>query len=398
VTRKTYDADDLAAVERVLRSGQLSYVGGALAQELEAAVARRFGCRHAIALHSAMAGLQYALMASGVGEGDEVICDPIVPFGAYAVLYCHGRPVFADIERTTHNMDPASVRERLTPRTKALVVTHLWGLPARMEDIMAIVHEHKLVVIEDCAHALFAERARRLIGTFGTAGVFSLQQSKHMTTGDGGLVVTDDFYIAEQIQSMLRFGALAPRLAWNFRMNELTAAVAGVQFGRADGYVAEDRRCAEWYTEALAGQRVLVPQETDDAALHSYHIWAASYEGERSHGISQAAFERLCAEEGVRAAFGYLKVPVYLHSSFSLGNAFGYSVWRDVGYCPYRRGYCPVAEDLMPRLMLITISNEGADYHRQNAAALARALRRLDDPPISHPGAIDERQSAGTAQ
>src|SRR5205085_8582568 len=135
--------------------------GGALAQELEAAITRRFGCRYAIAIHSAMAGLQYALMASGVGEGDEVICDPIVPFGAYAVLYCHARPVFADIERATHNVDPASIRERVTARTKALVVTHLWGLPARMEDLTAVGREHKLAIVEDFAHALFAERGVR---------------------------------------------------------------------------------------------------------------------------------------------------------------------------------------------------------------------------------------------
>lgn len=392
MAHKIYDAEDLAAVERVLKSGQLSYLGGALASEFEAAVERRFGCRHAIAIHSAMAGLQYGLMAGGVGEGDEVICDPIVPFGAYATLYCHARPVFADVERASHNMDPASMRARITPRTKALVVTHLWGLPARMDEIMAIAREHNLVVIEDCAHALFAEHRGRLVGTFGTAGVFSLQQSKHMTTGDGGLVMTDDSYVDDQIQSMLRFGALAPRLAWNFRMNELTAAVAGVQFGRAGDYVAEDRRCAGWYTEALANRDTIVAQKADDGDLHSYYIWAATYEGERTRGIGQATFEQVCAEEGVRAGFGYLKVPVYLHPSFSLGNAFGYDVWRDAGHCPYRRGYCPVAEDVMPRLVMVTISPEDSDYHRRNAAALARALERLDALPASAPRAANDGQ------
>src|SRR5690242_4617960 len=124
MAQRIYDGEDLAAVERVLHSGQLSYFGGSAAAAFEAAVMRRFGCRHAIALHSAMAGLQCALMAAGVGEGDEVICDPVVPFGAYAVLYLHARPVFADVERATHNMDPASLRGRITPRTKAVVVTH----------------------------------------------------------------------------------------------------------------------------------------------------------------------------------------------------------------------------------------------------------------------------------
>ena len=377
MARKTFDGRDLAALERVLASGQLNYVGGSAAQELEAQAAERFGCKYAIAIHSAMAGLQLALMAAGVGEGDEVICDSIVPFGAYAALYCHARPVFADVEAATHNVDAASIRERLSPRTKAVVVTHLWGLPADMDQILAIAREHKLAVVEDCAHALFATHAGRFAGTLGTAGVFSFQQSKHLTTGDGGLLLTNDFYIAEQIQGMLRFGALAPRLSWNFRMNELTAAVAGVQFERAGGYVAEDRRAAERYTQAVAGHHALAHPAAGGRSVHSYHIWAASYEGERTGGIEQQRFQNLCAEEEVRAGFGYLKVPVYLHPSFSLGNAFGYDVWRDAGACPYRRGYCPVAEDLMPRLVMIGVSSQGEEFHQANAAALARVLERL---------------------
>jgi dTDP-4-amino-4,6-dideoxygalactose transaminase len=378
LAKKVFDAADLAAVERVFASGRLNYVGGSVAQEFEAQVAERFGCRYAVAIHSAMAGLQAALAAAGVGEGDEVICDSVVPFGGYAAMYCHARPVFADVESATHNIDPESIRERITPRTKALVVTHLWGLPARIEEIVAIAREHKLVVIEDCAHALFAERSGRPVGTFGTAGVLSFQQSKHMTTGDGGLVLTDDPYIADQIKKMLAFGAKAPRLSWNFRMNELTAAVATVQFGRAEGYVAEDRRSARLYMDAVGGHRALRPQATEAGSVHSYHLWVATYEGERTLGIDQARFEALCTAEGVQGAFGYLKVPIYLHPEFSLSNAFGYDVWRGAGYCPYRRGYCPVTEDLMPRFLRINISQKGYDEHAQNAEALHRALRRLD--------------------
>src|SRR5215469_10467569 len=152
MARKVFDRSDLAALERVLTSGKLSWNDGALSKEFEVAVAERLGVKHAIALHSAMAGLQCALMAGGVGEGDEVICDSIVPFGAYSALYVHARPVFADVDSGTFNVDPASIRERITPRTKAIVVTHLLGLPAQMDEIMAIAAERRLVVVEDCAH------------------------------------------------------------------------------------------------------------------------------------------------------------------------------------------------------------------------------------------------------
>lgn len=377
MAKKIFDERDLAAVQRVLNGGHLSYMGGKASQEFEAQAAARFGCAHAIALHSAMAGLQNALMAVGVGEADEVICDSVVPFGAYAVLYCRGRPVFADIDPATHNIEPASIRARLTPRTKAIVVTHLWGLPAPMDEVMAIAREHNLPVIEDCAHALFAEYDGRLVGTIGTVGVFSLQQSKHMTTGEGGLLLTNDSYVAAEIRAMLGFGSLPPRLSWNFRMNELTAAVAAVQFARADRYVEEDRRSARLYEQIAQRSRTVAPQRVDGKSTHSYHIWTATYAGERTLGRDQATLERLCVEEGARVSFGYLKgLPLYLHPSFALGILT--QVWDGARFTPYRRGYCPSAEDFLPRRIGITISTEGYAFHEQNAAAFERALQRLE--------------------
>src|SRR6476661_2829697 len=144
MARRVFDDADLAAVRTVLESGNLSYLNGAAGEALEAMVRERLGCAHAVAVHSAMAGLQMGLMGIGVGEGDEVICDPIVPFGAKSVLYQHARPIFADVDPATHNLAPASIRERITERTKAIVVTHLWGMPAAMDEIMAIAREHRL--------------------------------------------------------------------------------------------------------------------------------------------------------------------------------------------------------------------------------------------------------------
>jgi perosamine synthetase len=377
MSRRVYDEADLAAVRRVLESGQLGYAAGILAPEFEAQVRRRLGCGYAIAIHSAMAGLQLGLMVIGVGEDDEVICDPIVPFGAKAVLYQHARPIFADIEAETHNISPASIRRRITPRTKAIIVTHLWGLPAPMDEIMAIAREHQLGVVEDCAHALLATFDGKPVGTFGTAGVFSFQQQKHLSTGDGGLIVTNDRYIWEQIDATLRFGVIPPRLSWNFRMNELTAAVASVQWGRADQYVEEDRRAGRLYAEVVADHPALYHPAAGSRAEHSYHIFACTYRGDETLGVAQEDFQTICKEEGVSAGFGYIKVPPYLHSLFSLsGNGYGNDVWRDTP-CPYRRGYCPAAEYVMPRLLMITITTQPYEFHQRNAEALGRALARI---------------------
>jgi hypothetical protein len=111
--------------------------------------------------------------------------------------------------------------------------------------------------------------------------------------------------------------------------------------------------------------------------VHSYHIFACTYMGDETLGVEQQAFQAICKEEGVAAGFGYVKVPPYLHPVFSLSNGFGYDVWREAGYCPYRRGYCPTAEYVMPRLLMITITTQPYEFHQRNAAALGRALARI---------------------
>ena len=242
MSKKVFDAEDIAAVTRVLESGVLSAGPEAVALELEFAAA--LGADHAISCNAAMAGLHAALWAVGVGAGDEVVCDPLVLFGGLAVLYTGAMPVFADVHEHTHNMDPASLAERITPRTKAIIVTHHWGEPADMAGILAVADAHRLPVIEDCAHVLFGEWQGRTAGTLGSVGVFSFQSSKHLSTGDGGIAVTNDPYLAEQMRAIITFGAAPTRLAHNFRMTEMTAAVARVQLRRARGYVAEDRASA----------------------------------------------------------------------------------------------------------------------------------------------------------
>ncbi len=374
MSKKVFDAEDIAAVTRVLESGVLgaSTEVAALEQEFAAAL----GANHGIACNAAMGGLHAALLAVGVGAGDEVVCDPMVLFGGLAVLYTGAMPVFADVDEHTHNMDPASLAERITPRTKAIVVTHHWGEPADMEGILAVANTHKLPVIEDCAHALFGEWRGRSTGTLGAVGVFSFNSSKHVSTGDGGMAVTDDAYLNEQMRAIITFGAAPVRVANNYRMTELTAAVARVQMRRARGYVAEDRASAQLYAAAVEGCDWLRPQQAGADSVHSYHLWVAAF-SPQSGGPSLEDFKAACAEENAGFSFGYVGVPAYLHPVFSLGGSYGVSRAPQSQPLPYRRGWCPVAESLMPHLMITGISARDQDFHRQNAAALRRAIQRL---------------------
>ncbi len=374
MSKKTFDAEDIAAVTRVLESGQLG--AGAEVAALEREFAAALGAAHGIACNAAMGGLHAALLAVGVGAGDEVVCDPLVLFGGLAVLYTGALPVFADVAADSHNMDPASLRERITPRTKAVIVTHHWGEPADMDGILAVAGAHKLPVIEDCAHALFGEWRGRSAGTLGAVGVFSFNSSKHVSTGDGGMAVTNDPFLNEQMRAIITFGAAPARLANNYRMTELTAAVARVQMRRAPGYVAEDRASAQRYQAAADGCPWLRPQARSPHGLHSYHIWTAIVT-QQAGGPALDDVKAACAAEEASFSFGYVGVPAYLHPVFSLGGAFGVGRAPQAQPLPYRRGWCPVAESLMPNLMLTGVSSNDSEYHRRNADALARVVQKL---------------------
>ena len=230
-------------------------------------------------------------------------------------------------------------------------------------------------MVEDCAHVLFGEFQGRNAGTLGSVGVFSFQSSKHLSTGDGGIAVTNDPYLAEQVRAIVTFGAAPTRLAHNFRMTEMTAAVARVQLRRARGYVTEDRASAQLYAQAAEGCAWLRPQHASADSAHAYHLWVAAF-APQAEGPSLEEFMAACAAEEAGFSFGYVGVPAYLHPVFSLGG--GYGVGRDpqAQPLPYRRGWCPVAESLMPRLMITGVSAREQDFHRRNAAALRRAIER----------------------
>src|SRR5437764_256070 len=189
---RIFDEREIELLGQVLASGKLSgLAGGEFTPRFESAFAAAVGARHGVAMNSAMSVLHAAVAAAEAGAGDEVLCDPICVFGAVAAMYNNAVPVFVDIDPVTMNMDPDRIEERITERTKAMIVTHVWGLPAEMDRIVAVARRHGLVVIEDCAHALFATYQGKAAGTWGDIGSFSFQMSKQMGLGDGGMGVTD---------------------------------------------------------------------------------------------------------------------------------------------------------------------------------------------------------------
>jgi len=258
--------DEIAAVVAVLRSSRLS-LGPALG-EFERAFAEYIGTAHAIAVSSGTAGLHLALLALGVGAGDEVIV-PSFTFiaAANAIRYVGATPVFADIDPATLNMDPACVERAITPRTRALLAVHTFGVPAEMDALLAIAARHRLKVVEDACEAIGAKYRGRKVGGFGDAGVFAFYPNKQITTGEGGMVVANDPEVAASIRSLRNQGRRATddwfehsALGYNYRISEMNCALGLAQLRRIDAILARRAEVAREYDLRLRGcPRLLLP-------------------------------------------------------------------------------------------------------------------------------------------
>ena len=245
--------EEKRAVIAVLESGMLAQ--GPKVEEFEKAFAALWGVRHAVATSSGTTALHVALLAHGVGPGDEVITSPFTFISsANSILFVGARPVFVDIDESSFNIDPSLIEARITPRTRALLPVHLFGNPCDMEAIMAIAARHGLIVIEDAAQAHGASIQGRKVGSFGT-GCFSFYPTKNMTTAEGGMVTTDDDQVAEKAR-LLRSHGMRKRyyhdfLGYNFRMTDLQAALGLAQLAKLEVFNEKRIANARYLTEHL---------------------------------------------------------------------------------------------------------------------------------------------------
>jgi perosamine synthetase len=348
------------AVADVMASGVLSqflgtwhedFYGGPRVRSLEAAWAERFGVRHAISMNSATSALNAAAAAAGIGPGDEVIVSPYTMSASAVCALVHGAiPVFADIEPDTFCLDPASVRERITPRTKAIVAVDLFGCPADFDALMAIAREHDLVVIEDAAQAPGAERGGRAAGTLAHIGVYSLNYHKTIQCGEGGLAVTDDDALAERLALARNHGEAvvagmgsnaADVLGFNYRMGELEAAIAEVQLARLQELTEPRIEHAARLTEALSELEGITPPHVPDGVRHVYYLYAVRLD-EAVLGVSRAAFAAALAAEGVPVTEGYV-APLYRQPLYRQRAAGAFGDPRN-SVVSYDDGICPTCE------------------------------------------------------
>jgi dTDP-4-amino-4,6-dideoxygalactose transaminase len=282
-----YGEEEIELIAEILRTGRTHMSVSTISAEFEQRFAEWNGSRHAICCNSGTSAIHTALASVGIGPGDEVIVPPRTFIGTVSpVLYQNAVPIFADIDRDTHNISPEAIRSAITDRTRAILPVHLAGVPCDMEAIMSIAGEHGLSVVEDCAQAHGAEYRGRRVGTFGGVNAFSMQDSKILnTTGDGGMVTTDhdrDALFCREFRnhgfaSGLRSDDLQvylhPRIGYNYRMAEIQAAVGLTGMDRLDAYIARRRENAHTLSRHVSEIDGLSPMHEPPDVKASYYVY-----------------------------------------------------------------------------------------------------------------------------
>jgi len=315
VAKPTMGREEEEAVLAVLRSGQIAQ--GARVAELEARFAAFVGTKHAVASTSGTASLHLNLLALGVGPGDEVITSPFTFIAsANAILYVGATPVFADIHPCCYNLDPRAVEAKLTPRTKALLPVHLYGNPANMPALMEIAQRHGLAMVEDAAQAHGAAIEGRRVGSFG-GGNFSFYPTKNMTSVEGGMLTTDDDWLADRAQKFRNHGQTDryrhELLGYNLRMSDIHAAVGLAQFDRLAAYTEARQRNARYLDEGLRG--VVETPHVRPGYAHVYHQYTVRIPDGRRDAVAAALRERGVGT-GVHYPTPVHQQPIYLERGY----------------------------------------------------------------------------------
>ena len=340
VVKPLLGEEELAAVREVFESGWL--VQGPKVEAFEKAFAAYIGRRHGIAVANGTAALQVALMAHGLKAGQEVVIPPLTFFAtASMVLAAGGKPVFADIDRATYNLDPAKVPAAVTRKTGAIMPVHLYGQTADMAPILEFAMAKDLVVIEDACQADGADNHRKKAGNLGDSACFSFYATNNMTTGEGGMILTDDDEIAQAARLLRDQGQAAKyehvSLGFNLRMTEMQAAIGLVQLGKLDGWVRQRRANARTLTKGLEHIEGLVPPAEANWTVHSFYQYIMR--AEPPYPMTRDEVVKALHEDGVGARPSY---PVALYKQKAL---------RDLKV----RGRCPVAEQVVGRLFELPV-------------------------------------------
>ncbi len=349
------DEEDIQAVTDVMRGEYLTC--GPYVAKAEQALEKYTGAGHAVAVSNGTAALHCACLAAGVGPGDEVITTPIT-FAASAncILYCGARPVFADIDRETYNIDPDSIAKHVTPRTKAVIAVDFTGQAAKIREIRKICDKYNLILIEDAAHSIGTKYEGRMVGTLADMTCFSFHPVKTITAGEGGAILTDDDTLYRKLLLARSHGITHDEalmvdashegswyyeeisLGYNYRMTDIQAALLESQLQKIDSFIARRKEITKQYNEAFSDCREIILQKEIQESNTCRHLYIIRLNLEQLDCTRRQFFDAMSAEN-VQCQIHY--IPVYW-----------FPYYRQLGY---DKGLCPNAEEIYHGIMSIPI-------------------------------------------
>ena len=399
VNPSKYLGNELEYLRKVLEAESWSATGGSWNQTLEKAMCTKIGTRYGVALNSGTSTLHAALEAAGVGPGDEVISPAItVIMNTTTTFHANAVPVYCDVQEDTFNMDPADLARKITPRTKAIVPVAIYGLPCDMDPIMDLARKHNLVVIEDNAQCVLSKYKGRMAGTLGHMSSYSFENTKHISCGEGGMILTDNEQYAEMVRKIGGHGFKNLRaeegrirlntdifqnphykrhdeLGWNYRLPEFNAAVALAQLERIEELVDLRVRSANYFIEAMQGCDYLKPQVTPEGYTNTYYTLGVRYLGAEKIGVSWEEFRKAYMELGGDGIYGAWSVPYLEPMVVERKFAKRYpEIYKDV---KYEKGLCPVAERVQPQIMQFKTNYRDPELAKVKAALLRQTIEKF---------------------
>jgi perosamine synthetase len=373
-TGRTLGEEEIAAVTACLRTGTLTSTKGEFVKTLEKKFAEQIGSKFAWACSSGSAAVHIAIAAINPNPGDEIITTSITDMGALTpIMYQGAIPVFADVDPHTYNVTAESIARQISPRTKAIIVTHLFGNPCDMTAIMALANKHNIPVIEDTAQSFMATHHGKPVGTFGKIGCFSLQQGKHITTGEGGICVTDDAETARRIYLLINkawgYGDPNPDhyfIALNYRMTELQGAVAVAQLPKLKGVAEARSKMADKLSKKLAGIKGI-----ETPLVHAGNVctwWKYCLRVDKAvFPGGPVELAKLLKAKGIASAPRYIQKPAFACEVIAKQNTFGTSHWPFTLARPealdYSRARFPGTFDALEGVLVLPWNEKYTDEH-----------------------------------
>jgi len=394
-----YLGNELKYVKMVLDSENWAGTSGNWNQALEKKFAEVFGSKYAVAFNSGTSTLHASLEAVGVKAGDEVISPALtVIMDTTATIHANAVPVYADVDPETFTIDPLDIERKITPKTKAIIVVSLYGLPADMDSIMTLAKKYKISVIEDNAQCYLSRYKGKLLGTIGDIGSYSFENTKHLSCGEGGIIITNSGKYAELARKIGGHGFKNLRaeegrvrlrddifqnpdykrhdvIGWNYRLSEFGAAIALGQLENIEELVAMRLEASKIFIDIMSDCSYLTPQKCPDDRTNSYYTLGVIYDGLEAIGVSWSDFRKKYIENGGDGFYGCWSVP-YLEQVME-NRQFVTRYPEIYENIRYEKGLCPVAEMIQSKIMQFKTNYRNIKLAKQKALALKKTINKL---------------------